>query len=210
MSPTSNIFARLSLCAGLTLALTGCGKNNQSSDSVGSGGATIRKPVHKATDTQLVKGSNDVPVYSTPDSARKAMRRNPDQTVDEGNGVTAQYYNGDQTNANSERLRLRYAQNRLIGKEIVPADSSASAPAVINTSAATPGAVNVQGLDAETTSSKAGAGARSTGNYGTNNYYGNGSPSNTGALRGGSNSDRANSRANDDFNAKLNASQRRY
>ena len=186
-------------------ALSGCGKGNQSSDTVSSGGAsTLRKSNYKANDKQLVQGSNNIPVYSTPDSARKALRRAPDQTVDEGGGVVTQYYNSDQTNANSERLKLRYSQNRLIGKEIVPGEQSASVPAEVNASARNNGAINVQGLDSTDSS----ANARSTKGLGSNNYYGSSSP-NAPGLRGGSNYDRANAQSNDDFNSRLNQTQRR-
>ena len=179
----------------LSALLTGCGKSNQSTDSVGGGAQSLRKSNYKAQDAQLVQGSNNIPVYSTPDNARRALRRSPDQTVNEGNGTVTQYYNSDQSNANSERLRLRYADNRLIGKEIVPADGTASTAQTPNS-----GKVNVQGLETNN------APARSS--YGTSNYY---NPTATGtAARKGTPTERANAASNDDFNTRLNTQQQRY
>jgi hypothetical protein len=109
--------------AALVIALpwlaSGCGSKSHSS----FGGVNpARKPnQYKAQDTELVQASNKIPVYSSPDNARRAMKRQPDQTVSEENGVITQYYNSDDT-ANAERLRLRYSNNRLIGKEILPPD----------------------------------------------------------------------------------------
>lgn len=187
------------LLLAFALVLSGCGKSKQSTDSVGGGAQTLRKSNYKAQDTQLVQGSNNIPVYSTPDSARRALRRTPDQTVDDGKGVVTQYYNGDQGNANSERLRLRYADNRLIGKEIVPGEGVSADAQVSNT-----GKVNVQGL--ETSNAPANTAGKSS--YGTSNYYG--PPATGAAARNGTATERANAAANNDFNARLNTPQQRY
>src|SRR5204863_663852 len=110
------------LSVALVLALPWvCGCGSQTHSSFG-GVAPARKPnQYKAQDADLVQTSNKIPVYSTPDSAKRVMRRPPDQTINEENGVVTQYYNSDDT-PNAERLRLRYANGHLIGKEIIPPD----------------------------------------------------------------------------------------
>src|SRR5947207_7966343 len=101
--------------AALALAvpwLAGCG--SQSHSTLGTNTA-VRKPnQYKAQDDQLVQNSNKISVYSTPDNARRVMKRQPDQTVNEDSGVITQYYNSDDT-PNAERLRLRYSNGHLIG-----------------------------------------------------------------------------------------------
>jgi hypothetical protein len=60
------------------------------------------------------------------------MGRDPDQIVNEPNGTVTQYYSGDGS-ATSERLRLRYSDGHLIGKEIVPPDvNGTTAPVTRN------------------------------------------------------------------------------
>lgn len=107
------------LVLALPLIAGGCGSQPHSTLGVNS---AVRKPnQYKAQDDQLVTNSNKIAVYSTPDGARRVMKRQPDQTVTEENGVITQYYNSDDT-PNAERLRLRYSNGHLIGKEIIPPD----------------------------------------------------------------------------------------
>lgn len=104
--------------------LSGCGSTPKS--SVG-GGVVERNPnEYRAQDEQLIQRSNNVPVYTSPEKAKRAMGRQPDDVVDEGNGVETHYYNADGT-PTSERLRMRFSGGRLIGKEILPPDANGDA-----------------------------------------------------------------------------------
>lgn len=174
------------------LLAAGCGSTSQSSAGVGRA-ATVKKSSYKAQDAQLTRSSNNIPVYSTPDSATRAMRRAPDETVNNGNGQVTQYYDSEQ-NGNRERLKLNYQNGRLVGKQIVPADGQGGDPTTVNTS----NRVNVQGLTDPNQQP-------APNSYGTSNYYTNQNNSDT--LRNGSSSDRQNARVNDSFNQQL---QRRY
>jgi hypothetical protein len=110
------------VAAALVLALpwlAGCGSQKQS--SFGSTAAVKKPNQYKAQDEQLIQSSNKIAVYSTPDSARRVLKRQPDQTSTDDSGVVTQYYNSDDT-PNAERLRLRYSNGHLIGKEIIPPD----------------------------------------------------------------------------------------
>jgi len=112
---------KLSVLALVVFAWTlvcGCG---QTTHSLGSAPVRNRSNQYKGQDAELVQASNKIPVYSSPESARRALNRQPDQTITDDNGVVTQYYKSDDT-PNAERLRLRYSNNRLIGKEIIPPD----------------------------------------------------------------------------------------
>jgi len=183
-------------CVALMLS-SGCGKGSQSSAGVTSSRTLNKSPKYKAQDAQLVQGSNNIQSNSTPDGARRAMRRAPDETVVE-NGRVVQYYNSDAAAGRSERLKLSYDNGRLINKEIVPADGGISDPTVVNTSSS--GVVNVQGLEPANTPASNNAASRG---YGTSNYYSN----NYNTPRAGNASDQQNARSNDNFNQQL---QRRY
>ena len=118
------------LTCALPMILTGCSGSSSSSSSAtgaaggGGGGADARNPnEYKAQDKQLVERSDRIPVYSSPEDARRTMHRRPDEVVEEGSGVQAHYYNAD-SSPTSERLRLRYSSGRLIAKEILPPDAN--------------------------------------------------------------------------------------
>ena len=119
---------KISIAAACVLALpwlvSGCGSTQKSSFSSSGGSAAERNPnEYRAQDAQLIERSNSVAVYSSPEKAKRAIGRQPDNVVDEGNGVETHYYNADSM-PTSERLRLRYSGGRLIGKEIVPPDAN--------------------------------------------------------------------------------------
>ncbi len=117
----------MTLVLALPWIVAGCGSSQSSSSASGDGGgaaSVTRQPDYKPLDTQLVERSNNIQVYSSPESAKRVMRRAPDSVVDEGNGVEAQYYNADGS-PNADRLRLRYQNGRLIGKEIIPPNVNA-------------------------------------------------------------------------------------
>jgi hypothetical protein len=121
------LFSSALVCAALPIALSGCGSSQTTSSVTSGGGGVVRKAnTYKAQDAQLIERANNITVYSTPDTVRRVMHRQPDQTVDEANGVVTQYYNSDDS-PTAERLRLRYANGHLIGKEIMPPDVNASA-----------------------------------------------------------------------------------
>ncbi|HLX64132.1 MAG TPA: hypothetical protein VKX17_22860 [Planctomycetota bacterium] len=126
-----NPASKFAAAAFLFAFLAGCGGSQSSSFT--PGGAVVHNPnQYKPLDKELVAQSNTITVYSTPETARRVMKRQPDQTVNEENGVVTQYYKSDDS-PNAERLRLRYANGHLIGKEIVPPTSVNTDPVLNST-----------------------------------------------------------------------------
>jgi len=114
----------------LLVLLAGC--KTKQKDVSRSAPITRKSNAYHPMDKELVQHSNTIPVYSTPDSAKRVLGRQPDSVVTENNGTQTHYYSGDGTN-NSERLRLHYSGGHLIGKEVVPPDVNNAAPAVSRT-----------------------------------------------------------------------------
>lgn len=166
----------------LPLLLTGCGPEKKKNTFSGSSEAR-KVDKYKAQDTELVTHSDKIPVYSAPVDARRAMRRAPDDIVDNGNGSETHYYNAD-TSPTSEKLRLQYSGGRLVGKEILPPDATtASGPGTRYTIPKGDAANYVDMKEYNPKASTRSASTRATSN----------NPS-----------DNANAAFNNDFNAKLN------
>ena len=180
------------ISAGLAFAcvlavFSGCGSSLKSSTGGGGVSDAKKSDKYRAQDAQLVERSNGIGVYSAPDNARKAMRRAPDEVVDEGNGAVTHYYNAD-SSPTSERLQLRYAGGRLVSKEIVPPDANADGAKAVSRSVIP---------------------ESNAANYVDMREY---NPKNTSASKAQFNraaannpTDNANAAFNDDFNKKLNA-----
>ncbi len=172
----------------LPVLIAGCGKAEHS--HLGGGSVAKKDPGYKAQDQELITRSNSIPVYSSPDNARRAMRRQPDDIVKDGNGNDTLVFNADST-PNSEQLRLKYQNGRLIGKEIVPPDANADSRSVAASRSTIPQSNDANYIDMKEYNPKA---------------------SKTKAVAPTTPSDSANASLNEDFNAKLNAqtSSRKY
>ena len=176
----------MTLVLALPWIVAGCGSSHSSSSSGGGGAASVthQPDQYKPLDTQLVDHSNNIQVYSSPENAKRVMHRAPDKVVDEGNGVETQYYNAD-SSPNADRLRLRYQNGRLIGKDIIPPNVNADPTVSSTTSYSIPKSNDANYIDLR--------------EYDTRNKTAKPKLNNASAT------DNANAAFNNDFNAKLNS-----